>query len=277
MLKQTDPPICIIPHLHHPPALGLSGMRLHGDHLLLSSLPCSGEGWEWGLSPFSNAALGPDGVEGTPSLARCRGDRAMGIVSNSSDRIRAIPHSCQMGSTNRKEPAVQRAEAIVYLRSLWKGGLEAPPLERGFPFCLLLNPEGRPALLGNWMRSCLPQAGPSYFLLLVWRGSPVFTILLVSMARTCQELTDLGHPIFTWGPLASVQLTSQTRPEKAPPPRLLSSICLFHGKAAEALRRVGLTHNHWDRTGEPGVVGPGSMVSILSILEKAMDQKDGHS
>lgn len=63
--------------------------------------PCPAQGGplSW-ASPLSLMQLqGRSGAEGTPSLARCWGDRAMGFVSSSSYWIRAVPHSCPMGGT----------------------------------------------------------------------------------------------------------------------------------------------------------------------------------
>lgn len=63
--------------------------------------PCPAQGGpESRASPLSQLQLqGRSGAEGTPSLARCRGDRATGIVSSSSYGITVVPHSCPKGST----------------------------------------------------------------------------------------------------------------------------------------------------------------------------------
>lgn len=98
------------------PSRGL-GRRLHGDRPSCCHCPpCPAlGGQESRASPLSWMQLqGRSGVEGTPSLACCRGDQAQGIVSCSSYRITAVPHSCLRGDRGPR-PAVRSGAGSLCL------------------------------------------------------------------------------------------------------------------------------------------------------------------
>lgn len=75
--------------------------------------PAQGAG-ESRASPLSRMQLqGRSGAEATPSLARCRGDRARGIVSCASygiTAVPAVPHSCPRG-TQAHRPAGPQSQS----------------------------------------------------------------------------------------------------------------------------------------------------------------------
>lgn len=89
--------------------------------------PCPAQGGpESRASPLSQLQLqGRSGAEGTPSLARCRGDRATGIVSSSLTDYGGSAFLSQ-GEHRPARPLPLRAEAIVRRQSPVRGWISGP-------------------------------------------------------------------------------------------------------------------------------------------------------